>query len=93
LKQIAKAYCQGAKLVFLDASHTFASTMVYLLSTKREAKLSFLDALNNATNLAKRSREKLLVVVVSSVSSYEHQTIAFVVPMPSQLLWELSNKA
>jgi len=85
LAHMSKAYSQGGKLILLDATHTFASTLMYLFSTKKGVDLSFCKALNNAINLAKNTREKLPVVVVSSVSSYEHQTIAFVVPMPLQL--------
>jgi len=88
LAHMSKAYSQGGKFVFLDATHTFASTLMYLLSTEKRVDFSFCNALNNAINLAKSSKEKLPIVVVSSVSSYEHQTIAFVVPMPLQLLFQ-----
>jgi hypothetical protein len=86
LAHISKAYSQGGKFVFLDVTNTFASVLMYLLSTENEIDLSFSKALNNAVNLAKNTKEKLPVVVVSSVSSYEHQTIAFVVPIPLQLI-------
>lgn len=85
LTHMFKAYSQGGKFVFLDVTHTHASILMYLLSTTKGVDFSFCKALNNAVNLAKNANEKLPVVVVSSASSYEHQTIAFVVPMPLQL--------
>lgn len=89
---MSKAYSQGGKFVLLDATHTFASTLMYLLSTKMGVDFSFCNALDNAVNLAKNTKDKLPVVVVSSVSSYEHQTIAFVVPVPLQLFQQLEKK-
>lgn len=91
LKHIRKAYKQGGKVLFLDITHTFASIFLYLLSTTKGVDLSFYKALNNAVNLAKSNKEKLPVVVVSSLSSYEHQTIVFDVPMPLQLIQSLEK--
>lgn len=85
LAHMSKAHSQGGKLVFLDISHTFTSVLMYLLSTEKEIDFSFPKALNHAVDLVKNTKDKLPVVIVSSVSSYEHKTIAFVIPMPLQL--------
>jgi len=91
LGHIFKAHSQGGKLVFLNATHTFASLLLYLLSKRKEGDFSFCNALNNAVKLARKTKERLPVLIVSSISSYEHQTIAFVVPMPLQLFQRLEK--
>lgn len=85
LGHIQKAYGQGGKLIFLNSTHTFASHLIYLLSTEKGVNFSFCKALDDAVNLAKNTKEKVPVVVASSASSYEHQIMAFVVPMPLKL--------
>lgn len=85
LGHLQKAHGQGGKIIFLDATHTFASHLIYLLSTERGVNFSFCKALDYAVSLARNTKEKVPVVVVSSASSYEHQTMAFVVPMPLKL--------
>lgn len=91
LAHMYRAFSQGGKFVFLDITHTFAGILMHLLSEEKGVELSFPKALNTAVNLAKNTKEKLPVVVVSSASSYEHQLIAFVVPMPLQLFQWIEN--
>lgn len=85
LGHLQKAHSQGGKIVFLDATHTFASHLMYLLSIEKGTNFSFCKALDIAIGIAKNTKEKVPIVIVSSASSYEHQTMAFVVPMPSKL--------
>lgn len=91
LAHMYNAFSQGGKFVFLDITHTFASILMYLFSEEKGIDLSFPKALNSAVSLLKDTKEKLPVVVVSSVCSYEHQMIAFVVPMPLQLFQWIEN--
>ena len=57
-----------------------------ILETKEKGTtFSFHKALDNAINFHKKSKKKLPVIVVSSNSSYEHQILSFVVPMPLEL--------
>jgi hypothetical protein len=88
LGHIQKAYNQGGKLIFLNVTYTFASHLMYLmylLSKEKGTTFSFYKALDNAINIHKKNKEKLPVIVVSSNSSYEHQILSFVVPMPLEL--------
>lgn len=92
LKHLSKAYYQGGKLAFLDASHSYASILMYLLSTNQGVELTFCKALNNAIQMAKSTKGKLPVVIASSTPSYEHQIIALVVPMPFELFKQLERQ-
>ena len=92
IAHIYKAFSQGGKFVFLDITHTFAKILIYLLSEENRVEFSFSKALNNAINLAKNTKEKIPVVVVSSVSTYEHQIIALVVPMQLQLFQSIEKR-
>ena len=86
LNHIHEAYKQGGKVVYLDITHTFASLFLYLLSTTRDIDLSICKGLGNAKRLASINKEKLAVVVASSISSYEHKTPAFAIPIPLELI-------
>lgn len=80
---ICKAYSQNGKIIFLDATHTFASILLYLISTNKGADLPFDKALETSIRLAKEG-ERLPVLVNASISSAEQHLLAFVVPIPTK---------
>lgn len=92
LNHIHEAYKQGGKVIYLDITHTFASLFLYLLSTTKGIDLSICKGLSNAIKLANTNKEKLAVVVASSISSYEHKTPAFAIPIPLELIQLIKSK-
>jgi len=84
---VSKAYNQGGKIIFVDVTHTFASFLLYMLSTQKGTNLSFDKALSNAMTLITSAKEKRLpVIFVSSLSSYEQLVLALLVPIPLKVL-------
>jgi len=81
---ICKAYSQSGKIIFLDATHTFASILLYLLSTNKEADLPFDKALETAVKLAEEGKH-LPVIANASISSDEQHLLAFVIPIPLEV--------
>lgn len=79
-RHICEGYCQNGKIIFLDATYTFASILLYLLSTNK-VDLSFCGALKVAVKVA-REKQYLPVVVTASVSGDEQRLLAFAVPIP-----------
>lgn len=89
---ICKGYVQGGKIIFLDATHTFASILLYLLSPNKGADLLFDRAFEAAVKLAEGGK-RLPVIVSASISSEEGRLLAFVVPIPLEAFRFLKNKS
>ena len=83
-RHICKGYCQNGKIIFLDATYTFASILLYLLTPNKEVDLSFGGALKVAVKIAKEKKH-LPVIVTASVCSEKQRLLAFVVPIPLDL--------
>jgi hypothetical protein len=86
LGHILRAHNQGGQIIFLDATHTFASNLLHLTLIRKELDFSLDNAIINALNLAKSTKDKLPVIVISSASSYEHQIKSFFIPIPLPLM-------
>lgn len=85
-RHICKAYCQNGEIIFVDGTHTFASILLYLLSTNM-VNLSFEKALEIAVKLADE-RKSIPVIINVSIGSYDHRLLAFTVPIPRQYFRE-----
>ena len=82
-RHICKGYCQNGEIIFIDGTHTFASILLYLLSTNKEVDLSFEKALEIAVKLAKENK-RIPIIIIASIGSYDHRLLAFIVPIPRQ---------
>lgn len=85
LSAMINAFSQGGELIFLDITHTFANLLLHLFSLEKGVNLTFSKALSNCFKITKTEKKKIPVVVISSISTYEHQFSAFVIPMPVQI--------